>query len=707
MKCKLLFIALLFTFFQAESIQAQLFWASPGNQNIERSNLDGSSRQGLVTSLTSFGIALDKINNKLYWINQGASKIERSDLDGSNREDVVDTGIGSSPFGIALDLTNNKVYWTATGTRAIRRSNLDGTDIEDVVTTGLLNPVAIALDIDNNKVYWVDQTAGVVGRANFDGTMVENNFIAGLNAPAGIALDLVSNKIYWTNNLGGTIGRSNLDGTMVENNFVTGLNTPFGIALDLINNKIYWTSQGEIKIERSDLDGSNKEDVVTGINFPTAIAVCPPCSITNPAAGTPSCSGNNATFNVTFTQSGGSGSYQVLDGTTVVGTDTSSPISVTITGPTTSGSKTLTIRDANNTSCSNTVNVTLPTCPPPCSITNPAAGTPSCSGNNATLNVTFTPNNGSGSYQVLDGTTVVGTGTSSPIAVTITGPTTSGSKTLTIRDVNNTSCSNTVNVTLPTCPPPCSITNPAAGTPSCSGNNATLNVTFTPNNGSGSYQVLDGTTVVGTGTSSPIAVTITGPTTSGSKTLTIRDVNNTSCSNTVNVNIPSCPSAVTALNIESGNELRFQDPCDCDAPRNCPINGVTYFHDTLTVTDAAGRTNLNITIAAGATGFFSQVECFSLGGITLPAPAGTAIPHVGGGVYKLEFWRPSGVIPTLQVVESGTTVTVPASTFSPACTDAACAAATIPTMSEWGLLIFGLLVLNLGVYAVRRRELLV
>ena len=618
MKCKLLFIALLFTFFQAESIQAQLFWASPGNQNIERSNLDGSSRQGLVTSLTSFGIALDKINNKLYWINQGASKIERSDLDGSNREDVVDTGIGSSPFGIALDLTNNKVYWTATGTRAIRRSNLDGTDIEDVVTTGLLNPVAIALDIDNNKVYWVDQTAGVVGRANFDGTMVENNFIAGLNAPAGIALDLVSNKIYWTNNLGGTIGRSNLDGTMVENNFVTGLNTPFGIALDLINNKIYWTSQGEIKIERSDLDGSNKEDVVTGINFPTAIAVCPPCSITNPAAGTPSCSGNNATFNVTFTQSGGSGSYQVLDGTTVVGTDTSSPISVTITGPTTSGSKTLTIRDANNTSCSNTVNVTLPTCPPPCSITNPAAGTPSCSGNNATLNVTFTPNNGSGSYQVLDGTTVVGTGTSSPIAVTITGPTTSGSKTLTIRDVNNTSCSNTVNV-----------------------------------------------------------------------------------------NIPSCPSAVTALNIESGNELRFQDPCDCDAPRNCPINGVTYFHDTLTVTDAAGRTNLNITIAAGATGFFSQVECFSLGGITLPAPAGTAIPHVGGGVYKLEFWRPSGVIPTLQVVESGTTVTVPASTFSPACTDAACAAATIPTMSEWGLLIFGLLVLNLGVYAVRRRELLV
>jgi len=33
-----------------------------------------------------------------------------------------------------------------------------------------------------------------------------------------------------------------------------------------------------------------------------------------------------------------------------------------------------------------------------------------------------------------------------------------------------------------------------------------------------------------------------------------------------------------------------------------------------------------------------------------------------------------------------------------------CAEEPIPTMSEWGLMIFGLLVLNLGVIFLRRRE---
>ena len=157
------------------------------------------------------------------------------------------------------------------------------------------------------------------------------------------------------------------------------------------------------------------------------------------------------------------------------------------------------------------------------------------------------------------------------------------------------------------------------------------------------------------------------------------------------------------LDYKSGNELMFGDPCSCTDPRNCNVNGTTYFHDTLTIT-AGGNSGLTITAATGATNFFIAVPCFG-GGLT-NIPPGTPIPEspVGSGEYKIEFWRPSGIVPTLSVVESGVTTTVPANTFQPICTMEACV--PIPTMSQWGLLIFTLLIMNLSIFFVRQRELI-
>lgn len=156
------------------------------------------------------------------------------------------------------------------------------------------------------------------------------------------------------------------------------------------------------------------------------------------------------------------------------------------------------------------------------------------------------------------------------------------------------------------------------------------------------------------------------------------------------------------IGFASNNDLMFQDPCACDDPRNCASGGMTLFHDTLTVTGGPG---LTLTAVAGATDFFSAVECF--GGANTVISAGTVIPEVpaGSGTYKLEFWRPSGATPTLSVNDGVTDHVVPTATFEPVCTDAACTpVAPIPTMSEWGLMIFGLLVLNLGVFFVRKQE---
>jgi len=168
----------------------------------------------------------------------------------------------------------------------------------------------------------------------------------------------------------------------------------------------------------------------------------------------------------------------------------------------------------------------------------------------------------------------------------------------------------------------------------------------------------------------------------------------------------SCP-----VTFDSNNNLTFGDPCKCDDPLNCTSGGTTYFHDTLTI-PASGNlaSGLDLRITS-ATNFLIDVPCNG-GTLTAPTPStgagnGTQITEVGtSGVYKLEFWRPSGAQPTLSVSEGGNTaVAAPAATFQPICTVEACTPqAPIPTMSEWGLIIFGLLVLNLGMFFMYKKE---
>ncbi len=158
----------------------------------------------------------------------------------------------------------------------------------------------------------------------------------------------------------------------------------------------------------------------------------------------------------------------------------------------------------------------------------------------------------------------------------------------------------------------------------------------------------------------------------------------------------------TPLTLESGNTLTFMDPCSCDDPLNCDEGGITYFHDTLVVM-TGGVSGLSITTAPGATDFFIDVSCS--GGALTADPGGTLIPEdpIGSGIYRLEFWRPSGSIPTISVIESGMTTAVPMVTFEPACTQEACAA-TIPTLSQWSIILLALLLTILSVIFIKQRS---
>ena len=83
-----------------------------------------------------------EVATTMYWTDTNAGKIQRSNLDGSGVENLVTTGI-VDPWGIALDVAGGKMYWTDAFDR-IKRSNLDGSDVENLVT-GLYSPRGIAL----------------------------------------------------------------------------------------------------------------------------------------------------------------------------------------------------------------------------------------------------------------------------------------------------------------------------------------------------------------------------------------------------------------------------------------------------------------------------------------------------------------------------------------------------------------------------------
>ncbi|MEO1439416.1 MAG: Calx-beta domain-containing protein, partial [Chloroflexota bacterium] len=272
--------------------EGQLFWYLQNNSNnvIRRSNLDGSGIQTVVvTEDTVFDIIVDDTAAKLYAATGGQSRIARLNFDGSNFEYLFDVGdIILPPGSIALDRPNNRIYWHGQFSNKIQRANLDGTNIEDVLTIrGQFG--GIAVDATAGKVYWTNaDNSGEtredyitrVQRANLDGTGIETLTTFPYSFVRDIALDVEGGKMYWVSvDYDGprdVIRRANLDGSDMEVIFtsddISGEN-PLDIVIDTVNDKVYWSSSRIGTIRRADLDGANVEDVVTDIQFVSALTL--------------------------------------------------------------------------------------------------------------------------------------------------------------------------------------------------------------------------------------------------------------------------------------------------------------------------------------------------------------------------------------------------------------------------------------------------
>lgn len=212
--------------------------------------------------------------------------------------------------------------------------------------------------------------------------------------------------------------------------------------------------------------------------------------------------------------------------------------------------------------------------PVTCSITNVAATTATCSGTSAVFNVSFTAAGGSGVYNVINtaNNSVLASGSTSPIAVSIPNSTSATNISINVTDAANALCAGIpVSVALPDCTPVCSISGVSATTPTCSGTSAIFNVLFTAANGSGVYNVINtaNSTVLASGSTSPIAVSIPNNTSAVNISINVIDASNALCAGTpVSVALPDCTPPVFCGN---GTCDGTENYCTCPADCACVI----------------------------------------------------------------------------------------------------------------------------------------
>ena len=257
--------------FVAESQRPPIYWLNTAAGTLQ--HLTGAKVESFGTDVqnaTSFTI--DVTDGKIYWTEKSGNrkgKIRRANLDGRNVELVKD--LTSVPLDIALDTVNRKIYLTNAWGK-VQRLNFNGSNFQPNLIKGLSMPKSLALDVSGGKIYWIEQIgnrAGKIRRANLDGTNVQ--LVKSItSAPRGITVDNVNGKIYLTNAYG-KVQRLNLNGSNFQPNLITGLESPEGIAVDTVNRKLYWVENGSIR--RANLNGKNIENIVTGLNSPTNIAL--------------------------------------------------------------------------------------------------------------------------------------------------------------------------------------------------------------------------------------------------------------------------------------------------------------------------------------------------------------------------------------------------------------------------------------------------
>jgi peptidoglycan/xylan/chitin deacetylase (PgdA/CDA1 family) len=258
--------------------------------------------------------------------------------------------------------------------------------------------------------------------------------------------------------------------------------------------------------------GTSSAVSVTVRNDTTA----PTVAVTAPAADA-TVSGSSVPISATASDASGVTQVELLVGATVVGTDTTAPYSIawdSTTVPDGSASITARATDPNgNVGTSSAVSVTVrnDTTAPTVAVTAPAAGA-TVSGTSVALDATASDGTGVTQVEFLIGSTVVGRDTTAPYSITWDSTSVAdGNVSITARatDPNGnvgTSSAVTVTVRNDLTPPTVAIMAPTGGS-TVSGTSVPISATASDGTAVTQVEFLVGSTVVGTDTTTPYAIT--------------------------------------------------------------------------------------------------------------------------------------------------------------------------------------------------------
>ena len=153
---------------------------------------------------------------------------------------------------------------------------------------------------------------------------------------------------------------------------------------------------------------------------------------------------------------------------------------------------------------------------------------------------------------------------------------------------------------------------------------------------------------------------------------------------------------ISIVDSDGDGAPNIADPCDCADPENIEdpaTNVVTHFHDFITVVSNPGETWELISYNAG------QLYDNALN----PIPVGTALTEVSPGLYRIDVWHESQVGFDANFNRTTNPLATPLNA-SNVCNGVLCSMAAVPTMGQWGMIIFTIIMLSFGVVFVMRKQ---
>ena len=364
----------------------------------------------------------------------------------------------------------------------------------------------------------------------------------------------------------------------------TDTTAPYSIAWDSTS-----VPDGAVSITARATDTSTNATTSTavGATIQNADVTLPVVSLTAPADGA-TVGGNAVTISATATDNIAVAKVEFLVGGVVVGTDTTSPYSITWDSTASpNGPASITARatdTSNNAAISAARTVTVENNPPTVAVTAPADGA-TVSGRSVTVSATATDPLGVTKVDFYTEATLIGTDTSAPYSIKWnTTKVTDGAYALTAKATDATglvatSAARTVTVRNDTTAPTVSLSAPAAGA-IVSGSSVAISATASDNVGVAKVEFFVGSTIIGTDTTSPYAITWDSTSVAdGSVSITAKatDVSgNATTSAARTVTVRNAPIVTTIANAGLETDANNDGIPDCWAPGGSGNNTVAY-----------------------------------------------------------------------------------------------------------------------------------